>query len=139
MDDTAVVATWEGIQSSVAALGVVIHGAGDPSGTAVAARADPQAGVDRGSGADPQAGVDPGSSVDPGSGAGPRSGADFGDPLRDQADAYLDGLAGLARVEAQVAALKVQLAAGYATVAEAPGGAGLFCAGAHCPEDGGDR
>jgi hypothetical protein len=39
--------------------------------------------------------------------------------LRDQADAYLDGLAGLARVEAQVAALKVQLAAGYATAAEA--------------------
>jgi len=100
MDDTAVVATLEGIQSSVAALGVVIHGAGDPSGDAVGARADPQA------------------CVDPGSGADPRSGADFGDPLRDQADAYLDGLAGLARVEAQVAALKVQLAAGYATVAE---------------------
>ncbi len=100
MDDRAVVATWEGIQSSVAALGVVIHGAGDAGGDAV------------GAGADPQAGVDPQACVDPGSGADPRSGADFGDPLRDQADAYLDGLAGLARVEAQVAALKVQLAAG---------------------------
>ena len=129
MDDRAVAQGLEVLGASVAALAVALcpagfvsgHDDGTGDGHVVAAGADPQAGVD------------------PGSGADPRSGADFGDPLRDQADAYLDGLAGLARVEAQVAALKVQLAAGYAAVAEAPGGAGLFCAAAHGPADGGDR
>lgn len=41
------------------------------------------------------------------------------DPLRDQADAHLDGLAELAKVEAQLAALKVQLVAGYANAEKA--------------------
>ena len=41
------------------------------------------------------------------------------DPLRDQADAHLDGLAELAKVEAQLAALKVQLVAGYAKAEKA--------------------
>ncbi|SDP77085.1 hypothetical protein SAMN04487914_1371, partial [Arthrobacter sp. ok909] len=40
-----------------------------------------------------------------------------GDPLRDLADALLDGLAGVARLEARTAALKVQLAADYARAA----------------------
>jgi hypothetical protein len=42
-----------------------------------------------------------------------------GDPLRDRADAFLDGLAEVARTEARLAALKVHLAAGYAAAAEA--------------------
>ena len=41
------------------------------------------------------------------------------DPLRDQADACLDGMAEVARVEARMAALKVHLAAGYANAARA--------------------
>ncbi|MBT2532658.1 DUF222 domain-containing protein, partial [Arthrobacter sp. ISL-48] len=41
------------------------------------------------------------------------------DPLRDQADACLDGLAEVTRAEAGMAALKVHLAAGYAGAAEA--------------------
>ncbi|WP_087873590.1 HNH endonuclease signature motif containing protein [Arthrobacter globiformis] len=41
------------------------------------------------------------------------------DPLRDQADAYLDRLAELARTEARLAALKVQLVAGYARTEKA--------------------
>jgi hypothetical protein len=41
------------------------------------------------------------------------------DPLRDQADACLDGLAGLARFEAGAAALKVHLTAEYAQAATA--------------------
>ncbi|AXJ11659.1 endonuclease [Arthrobacter sp. PM3] len=40
------------------------------------------------------------------------------DPLRDQADAYLDGLAEVARMEARLAGLKVHFAAGYADAAE---------------------
>jgi hypothetical protein len=50
------------------------------------------------------------------------SGVDpFGDadPLRDLADACLDGLAGVARLEAGAAALKVRLAAGYVQAARA--------------------
>lgn len=55
---------------------------------------------------------------------GLRSGSDGpgpegADPARDQADACLDGLARLARVEAGMAALKVRLAAGYADAAAA--------------------
>lgn len=41
------------------------------------------------------------------------------DPLQDQADAYLDGLAELAKAEARLAALKVQLVAGYTNVDKA--------------------
>jgi hypothetical protein len=41
------------------------------------------------------------------------------DPLRDEADAWLDVLAGTARLEARVAALKVQAAAGFAAAAAA--------------------
>jgi hypothetical protein len=46
-------------------------------------------------------------------------GAPGADPLRDQADACLDGLAEVARVEARMAALKVHLTAGYAHTAKA--------------------
>ncbi|UKA55969.1 HNH endonuclease [Arthrobacter sp. FW305-BF8] len=42
-----------------------------------------------------------------------------GDPLRDEADAWLDVLAEAARLEAGVAALKAQAAAGFATAAAA--------------------
>src|SRR6476620_8113827 len=42
-----------------------------------------------------------------------------GDPLRDEADAWLDVLAETARLEARVAALKVQAAAGFAAAAAA--------------------
>jgi hypothetical protein len=41
------------------------------------------------------------------------------DPLREQADVFLDGLAEAARMEARMAALKVHLAAGYAITAAA--------------------
>lgn len=41
------------------------------------------------------------------------------DPLRNQADACLDGMAEVARVEARMAALKVHFAAGYANAARA--------------------
>ena len=49
------------------------------------------------------------------------SGVDGGvaDPLRDRADACLDGLAELAKMEARIAALKVRLVAGYAHVEKA--------------------
>jgi hypothetical protein len=42
-----------------------------------------------------------------------------GDPLQEQADGCLDGLAEVARIEARLAALKVHLAAGYAATATA--------------------
>ncbi|MDQ0617671.1 HNH endonuclease signature motif containing protein [Arthrobacter globiformis] len=45
--------------------------------------------------------------------------SDGGDLLREQADACLDALAELARMEARMAALKVQLVAGYAGAEEA--------------------
>ncbi|BAS17844.1 hypothetical protein AHiyo8_61470 [Arthrobacter sp. Hiyo8] len=41
------------------------------------------------------------------------------DPLRDRADACLDGLAEVARLEARTAALKARLAADYAQAARA--------------------
>ncbi|PNH80461.1 HNH endonuclease signature motif containing protein [Arthrobacter sp. AFG20] len=44
---------------------------------------------------------------------------DQADALGDQADACLDGLAGVARMEAQLAAVKVNLAAGFAAAEEA--------------------
>jgi hypothetical protein len=53
-------------------------------------------------------------------GRGPGNPGSTGDdPLREQADACLDGLAAAARVEAGMAALKVHLAAGYARAARA--------------------
>ncbi|MBT2593950.1 HNH endonuclease signature motif containing protein [Arthrobacter sp. ISL-72] len=92
MESRAAVVALEGIESSVAALAVCVRGAaGEVAPTGV----DP-------AGGDP-AGGDP---------AG-------GDPLRDQADAFLDGLAEAGRAEARLAALKVHLAAGYAAAAEA--------------------
>lgn len=57
-------------------------------------------------GADPVADVDPAAA----------------DPLRDRADACLDGLAELGSLEARLAALKVHLAAGYSTLDEALAG-----------------
>lgn len=44
------------------------------------------------------------------------------DPLWDQADAFLDGLAEVAGLEARLAALKVHLTAGYAAAARAVAG-----------------
>ena len=56
------------------------------------------------------------SGIDPSGDAGQLRGAD---PLRDLADACLDGLAGMPRVEAGMAALKVLLAADYAQATRA--------------------
>jgi hypothetical protein len=57
---------------------------------------------------------------EPAGGSDPAGNSGYGlDPLRDQADACLDGLAELARTEARLAALKVQLVAGYAETEKA--------------------
>jgi hypothetical protein len=94
MDGSAVVETWEGIESSVAVLAGFVRGsAGIGNGQATG---DGQATRDLAA-ADPAA----------------------GDPLRDRADACLDGLAELGRLEARLAALKVHLTAGYSTLDEA--------------------
>jgi hypothetical protein len=50
------------------------------------------------------------------------TGSGSGDPLRDQADACLDGLAESARAEAMMAAVRVHLAAAYADKAAALAG-----------------
>jgi hypothetical protein len=94
MDGGAVVETLEGIEASVAALTAVV---GRGGGTVASTGADPFACADPFAGADAFAGAD---------------------PLRDQADACLDGLAEVGRLEARLAALKVQFAAGYAAAAE---------------------
>ncbi|WP_258006684.1 13E12 repeat family protein, partial [Arthrobacter sp. AFG20] len=83
--------TLKGIESSVAALAVFVREA---------------AGVEAGSGALTSAGCVAGADSLDGPG---------GDPLRDQADAWLDVLAVAARLEARVTALKVQAAAGFAS------------------------
>ena len=83
MDGRAVGETLEGIGASVAALAVVLRRAGfvvSADGNATAAGAVPLTSADSPS---------------------------HQDPLRDQADAYLDGLAGVAGLEARLAALKV--------------------------------
>jgi hypothetical protein len=58
-----------------------------------------------------------------GTGGPVQTGADAGlnraDPLQDRADAYVEGLAEVAKLEARVAAVKVQLAAGFAEAEEA--------------------
>jgi hypothetical protein len=99
MDDAAIVQTLKGIESSVAALAVVLR----PAGFVV--NADGRAGGNAAA-----AGAVPLTSADSPS---------HQDPLRDLADAYLDGLAGVAGLEARLAALKVHLAAGYSDVSEA--------------------
>jgi hypothetical protein len=93
MESTAVVETWEGIESSVAVLAGFVRAAAGGDGQA------------------PGDGHAPGdlAAVDPAA----------GDPLRDQADACLDGMAELGRLEARLAALKVRLVAGYSTLDEA--------------------
>lgn len=53
-----------------------------------------------------------------GAACGDDAGIDGADPLQVRSDAYLDGLAEVARAEARLAAVKVWLAAGYALVAE---------------------
>ncbi|MDQ4046094.1 MAG: 13E12 repeat family protein, partial [Actinomycetota bacterium] len=90
MERTAVVETLEGIAASFAALAACVRTAAGEDGSEAA-------------------------------GAEPLSGDPLvaGDPLRDQADAYLDGLEELGRMEAPMAALKVHLAAGYAAAADA--------------------
>ncbi|MFJ5693264.1 DUF222 domain-containing protein [Arthrobacter sp. NPDC093125] len=104
MDDSAVAETLKGIESSVAALAVVLRPAG------FVGSADD--GASDGDDAAPR-------DADPLSGADALSDQD---PLRDQADAYLDGLTGVAGMEARLAALKVQLIAAYAAAAEALAG-----------------
>ncbi len=100
MDGEAVVETLKAMTASVATLsdcvGGVWAGAGVWSG-GPAARGTKALGATSG-------------------GAGGEAGAD---PLRDQADACLDGLAEVARMEARLAALKVHFAAGYAAAAVA--------------------
>ena len=100
VDAKAAVQTVEGVESSVAALAVFVREA-----AGVEAGSGPLTGAGSLAGGHSIAGAD---SLD-GSGAGPG-----GDPLRDQADAWLDALAEAARLEARVAALKVQAAAGFA-------------------------
>jgi hypothetical protein len=56
------------------------------------------------------------------------------DPLREQADRSLDGLAGVARLEAGTAALKVHLAAGYAEAAKAVASRAMAPSGAMAQE-----
>ncbi|WP_043419249.1 HNH endonuclease signature motif containing protein [Arthrobacter globiformis] len=90
MDQAAVVKTLDAIGASALSLAAALRRAADP-GTA---DADPLPG---------DADTDP-------------TGAD---PLRDQADACLDGLAGVAGMEARLAAVKVHLAAGFAEAEEA--------------------
>jgi hypothetical protein len=58
-------------------------------------------------------------------GAGTLGSAAAKDPLRDHADACLDSLAEVAKVEARMAALKVHLAAGYAGAAMAMAAPGM--------------
>ncbi|WP_445154292.1 DUF222 domain-containing protein [Arthrobacter sp. Hor0625] len=53
-----------------------------------------------------------------GAGVGDDVGIDGADPLQVREDAYLDGLAEVARAEARLAAVKVWLVAGYAHVAQ---------------------
>ncbi|MFJ5700360.1 DUF222 domain-containing protein [Arthrobacter sp. NPDC093139] len=94
MDDRAVVESLEGIEASVAALAVVVRrGTGEVDG-------DVTGGVALAT-------------------AAPLL---HQDPLRGTADACLDGLAEVGRMEAQLAALKVHFAAGYAAAAEALAG-----------------
>ncbi|WP_306922229.1 HNH endonuclease signature motif containing protein [Arthrobacter globiformis] len=94
MDGKAAVETMEGIASSVAALAVVVCRA---------------AGTEATSGG--LAGADPLSGADSLTGSGPSSGAD---PLQDRADACLEALTEVAKLEARVAALQVHVAAGFA-------------------------
>src|SRR5688500_13405013 len=104
MDDSAVAETLKGIESSVAALAVVLRPAGFV-GSADDGASDGDDAAPRD--ADLLIGADALSDYD---------------PLRDQADAYLDGLTGVAGLEARLAALKVQLIAAYAAAAEALAG-----------------
>ncbi|RNL51806.1 HNH endonuclease signature motif containing protein [Arthrobacter oryzae] len=91
MEGEAVVETLEAMAASVVALSVHVGGGIYPGrGT-------------RGEGAT----------------AGKTVGEAGADPLRDQADACLDGLAEVGRMEARLAALKVYFAAGYAAAAVA--------------------
>ncbi len=95
MDGEAVMETLEAMTASVATLSLCA-GTGAWSGSAAA----------RGP-------------VDLGATSGGAGGEAAADPLRDQADACLDGLAEVARMEARLAALKVYFAAGYAAAAVA--------------------
>ena len=56
------------------------------------------------------------------------------DPLRDLADECLDGLAGMARVEARFAALKVLLAAAYVRATDALAAPAVALQDAKCQE-----
>src|SRR6478672_11223547 len=71
------------------------------------------------------AGLDRAAGLERAAGPGPLPGAV--DPLGDLADACLEGLAGVAGMEARLAAVKVHLAAGFAAAEEAmtpPGATG---------------
>lgn len=116
MDGRAVVETLEGMASSFAALAdAVRHGAGVADGASGAAARDAAGDGAGGASAnrtsDGADGVGLSVGTDPLDGTGPLDGVD---PLRDQADGCLDALGELARMEAGMAAVKVQFAAEYA-------------------------
>ncbi|MBD1541530.1 DUF222 domain-containing protein, partial [Arthrobacter sp. IA7] len=90
MDNEAVAKTLEAIGASALALAAELRRAGDP-GPAGAGSLPDMAGAAQ----------------------------DEADQLGDQAEACLDGLAGVARMEARLAAVKVNLAAGFAAAEEA--------------------
>ncbi|MFC9353944.1 DUF222 domain-containing protein [Arthrobacter sp. NPDC057013] len=111
MDATAAVQTVEGVESSVAVLaGFVREAAGAEAGSVAVTGSGVLTAAGSVAGADSVVGAGSVGGVGPGAG---------GDPLRDEADAWLDVLAGTARLEARVAALKVQAAAGFAAAAAA--------------------
>ena len=72
------------------------------------------------------------SGIDPSRDADPRR----DDPLRDLADACLDGLAEVARLEARTAAAKASARRGVRAGGHGVGAAGGVPAGTHCPGDG---
>ncbi|WP_395403580.1 DUF222 domain-containing protein [Arthrobacter sp. UC242_113] len=97
MDNEAAAKTLEAISASALALAAELRRVADPG---------------------PAGAVSPQDEADP-LGDQPGSLPVEADPLGDQAEVCLDGLAGVARMEARLAAVKVNLVAGYAEAEEA--------------------
>ncbi|WP_457973892.1 DUF222 domain-containing protein [Arthrobacter sp. D1-17] len=113
MDKAAVAGTLEDIAASLAALADVVRRGGFAASASASTSTSVGVGVGVGVGdaaADGSAGEAASADPDP---------LTSRDPLRSLADACLDGLAGLAGVEARMAALKVHFTDGYAAAAEA--------------------
>ena len=102
------------LEAVAASVAVLLASAGAEPDGSVPTGADPLPDTNP-TGADPLRNDTGPDRSDP-SDTGPLLGAD---PLRDRADACLDGLAGVARAEASMAALKVLLATGYTAAAGA--------------------